>query len=93
MPRVVPTPQEFGGRMTPYPRNNQSTSGDMANTMGRWCALTFINDVSCTGHTGNPLVEGQVLTFSGGSWINSFSSGSSSSNTFISSSNADATQF
>tara|TARA_R110001592_G_scaffold137562_3_gene355607 strand:+ start:1288 stop:2994 length:1707 start_codon:yes stop_codon:yes gene_type:complete len=91
MPRVVPTPQEFGGRMTPYPRNNQSTSGDMANTMGRWCALTFINDVSCTGHTGNPLVEGQVLTFSGGSWINSFASGSSSSNTFISSSNADAT--
>ena len=91
MPRVIPSPAQFGGGLTPFPANNETTSGDMANRMGRWCALSFINDVSCTGHTGNPLVVGQVLTFSGGSWINAFASGSSSSNTFISASTADAT--
>ena len=91
MPRIIPPITEFGGFKSQLPQNNNTVSGEMANNMGRWCALNFLNDVSCSGKTGNPLAEGQVLTFSGGSWINYFSSGSSANNTFISSSDADST--
>ena len=74
MPRVIPQPLQYGSRKGNLPQNNYTLSGQVADSLGRWVALNFLNDVRCTGKTGNPLVEGQVLTFSGGSWINYFAS-------------------
>ena len=74
MPRVIPQPLQYGSRKGGLPQNNYTLSGQVADSLGRWVALNFLNDVRCTGKTGNPLVEGQVLTFSGGSWINYFAS-------------------